>query len=62
MGFYYNNIRPPLSLDGMTPAQVAGLPSAHKEDNPWLTYIKEALKEENHILLIYLINHSKKFK
>lgn len=32
-------------LDGMTPGQVAGLPHVPVDENPWLTYIKEALKE-----------------
>jgi len=42
----YNYIKPHLSLDGMTPAQRAGLPYVDLNDNPWLTYIKKALKEK----------------
>jgi hypothetical protein len=35
-----------MSLDGMTPAQVAGLPYVPQDENPWLTYLKIALKEK----------------
>ena len=45
--FYYNNLRPHMSLEGMTTAQMAGLPPVPLDENPWLTYIKEALKEKN---------------
>jgi len=34
-----------MSLNGMTPGQIAGLPYVPLDENPWLTYIKEALKE-----------------
>ncbi len=43
--FYYNNIRPHMSLDNMTPAQTAGLGYVPISENPWLTYLKIALKE-----------------
>ncbi len=46
--FYYNHIRPHMSLGGLTPAQVSGLPYVELESNPWLTYIKKALEEKNH--------------
>ncbi len=43
--FYYNFIKPHMSLDGMTPAQIANLPIPSADDNPWLTYLKTALEE-----------------
>lgn len=48
-----NYIRPHLGLEGMTPAQRAGLDYVDVEDNPWLIYIKKALKEKR--CSIYLV-------
>ena len=44
--FYYNYIKPHMSLDGMTPAQMAGLEYADAEDNAWLVHIKKAIREK----------------
>jgi len=45
--FYYNHIRPSMSLNGMTPAQVAGVPTPDIEkENPWLAYLLAATREE----------------
>jgi transposase-like protein/predicted RNA-binding Zn-ribbon protein involved in translation (DUF1610 family) len=44
--FYYNNIRPHMGLDGTTPSQMANLPYVPLENNPWLTFIKAALRNK----------------
>jgi len=44
--FYYNHIKPHMSLDGMTPAQVAGVPTPGMDENPWLAYILAATREQ----------------
>ena len=43
--FYYNFIKPHMSLDGMTPAQICNLPIP-TDDNPWLSYLKSALEQK----------------
>ncbi len=45
--FYYNFIKPHMSLNNMTPAQIANLPIPELDDNPWLTYLKSALEDAN---------------
>lgn len=45
--FYYNFIKPHMNLNGMTPSQIANLPIPEVDDNPWLSYLKSALKDSN---------------
>lgn len=44
--FYYNYIREHQGLNGMTPAQVANIDPVTFEDNPWLGYLLEAIREK----------------
>ena len=47
--FYYNHIKPHEGLDGLTPAQVAGLISPVPDENPWITYLLKAIREKEEV-------------
>ena len=45
--FYYNHIRPHMSLNMRTPAQISNLGHVALDNDPWLTYIKMALRSRH---------------
>jgi hypothetical protein len=45
MQLYHNFFRPHMALDGMTPAEVAGIKV--EGENPWITVIQNATKSNS---------------